>query len=50
VCPTTTHTRFESGKPKEKDKVEDLSKYGRIILKMILKKRMGDCGLHGWIL
>jgi hypothetical protein len=43
-------TGFESGNPKEKDKVEDLSKYGTIILKQILKERIGGCGLHGWIL
>jgi hypothetical protein len=44
------HTGFESGKLKEKDKVKNLSKYGRIILKLVLKKRMGGCGLNGWIL
>jgi len=43
-------TGFERGKLKEIDNVEDLSKYERIILKLILKKRMGGCGLHGWIL
>jgi hypothetical protein len=43
------HTGFERGKPKEKDNVEDLSKYGRIILELISKKRMEGCGLHGWI-
>jgi hypothetical protein len=44
------HTGFESGKLKEKGNMKDLSKYGRIILKLILKKRMGVCRLHGWIL
>jgi len=44
------HTGFERGKLKEKDNVEDLSKFGRIILKLILNKRMGYFGLHRWIL
>jgi hypothetical protein len=43
------HKGFERGKPKEKDNVEDLSKDGRIILKLILKKRMEGCGLQRWI-
>lgn len=41
MCPTRIHTEFERGKLKEKNNVEDLSKYGRDNIKIDLKEKNG---------